>query len=631
MENRPLVVNNPNTRDRVEPGEKYVLETLSKSPLGGWTIYEQPNLNGDKPDIIMVNPARGVIIIEVKDYQLNSGKYRQGSQVLGNNGKWIHKTNPVDQVQRYRDEILQFCSKYFIDLLEEHNLQRFAFGIIETAVYFHNASAEEGRMFCGFPSPGKAKILDRSHIEAIKSGNWANTGLFTINPNKSSRFSPAQLKHFVNDLETWLKPSGYQLEGARPIKLMPDQEKQAKPAHGVHRRLRGVAGSGKTLILATRAAKLLEEKQRVLVVPYNITLKHYLRDSISRQFTGKNRKDIKNNVVIRHFHDLLKMIAMEYDIKLENPHHSPNEVLTEVWHAQVLNCLKSKDSINDNFLFDAILVDEGQDYCQGWVELLLMLLKERDEFLITYDNVQDIYDRKAVWIEDGTQVKGLGFRGRPAELNITRRVPAPMIKVAKEFAEKYNLSQKNEILVPKQWDDLFVTLQWKNLANTNPFFSSTNPYSNQVLEQVNQFISSGVSPDDITILTTNQETGLDVVQRLKAQKMKVCHVFDESGNKDYKARKAQKWKFQPGTGKIKVSTVHSFKGWESTHLILILDQKVVNSPSLIYVALTRFKHPLDGAESHFVCLNFDPKLNGVVEIFDKYTIASIETEAILIN
>ena len=34
-----------------------------------WEIYLQPYLNGDRPDIVIMNPNVGMMIIEVKDYK----------------------------------------------------------------------------------------------------------------------------------------------------------------------------------------------------------------------------------------------------------------------------------------------------------------------------------------------------------------------------------------------------------------------------------------------------------------------------------------------------------------------------------------------------------------------------------
>ena len=44
-----------------------------------------------------------------------------------------------------------------------------------------------------------------------------------------------------------------------------------------YRRIRGAAGSGKTMVLAHKAAKLMTEGKSVLVLTFNITLVNYIR------------------------------------------------------------------------------------------------------------------------------------------------------------------------------------------------------------------------------------------------------------------------------------------------------------------------------------------------------------------
>ena len=56
-------------------GERRVLEALAR--LGDdWTIYVQPRLGLDVPDVVAVHPRHGVCIVEVKGWAY--GKYRMG-------------------------------------------------------------------------------------------------------------------------------------------------------------------------------------------------------------------------------------------------------------------------------------------------------------------------------------------------------------------------------------------------------------------------------------------------------------------------------------------------------------------------------------------------------------------------
>ena len=64
-------------------------------------------------------------------------------------------------------------------------------------------------------------------------------------------------------------------------------------------------------------------------------------------------------------------------------------------------------------------------------------------------------------------------------------------------------------------------------------------------------------------------------------------VFDA----DYEfIRKNKKFNFWQHTGNIKISSIHSFKGWESDTIFLILQQKKDGDPSfdeLLYTGITR--------------------------------------------
>ena len=77
-------------------------------------------------------------------------------------------------------------------------------------------------------------------------------------------------------------------------------------------------------------------------------------------------------------------------------------------------------------------------------------------------------------------------------------------------------------------------------------------------------------------------------------------------------RKNKKMNFWFNSGTIKISTVHSFKGWESELVFLILEPS--NSQSIdeiLYTGITR-------SRSHLVIINFgnqeyDKKLRGLIE------------------
>ena len=50
-------------------GEVALATYLDNNLPNGWEIYLQPYLNGDRPDIVLLNENVGMMVIEVKDYK----------------------------------------------------------------------------------------------------------------------------------------------------------------------------------------------------------------------------------------------------------------------------------------------------------------------------------------------------------------------------------------------------------------------------------------------------------------------------------------------------------------------------------------------------------------------------------
>ena len=90
--------------------------------------------------------------------------------------------------------------------------------------------------------------------------------------------------------------------------LSDDQKKFAEPQSG-HYRVRGVAGSGKTQVLAYRASELASQGYRVLVLTFNLTLWHFIRDMVQRSPFAFHW----HNLTITYFHGLCKDIFNDFE------------------------------------------------------------------------------------------------------------------------------------------------------------------------------------------------------------------------------------------------------------------------------------------------------------------------------
>ncbi|WP_163152247.1 nuclease-related domain-containing DEAD/DEAH box helicase [Anoxybacillus sp. MB8] len=643
----PKIIRNSKVYDHIQEGERFFLEQIEKvEALEGWTVYEQPHLNGDRPDFVLCHPEKGVVIVEVKDWSLDSTNYRPIGKVLGADGQWIDK-NPINQIKRYKDNLLQFISRKYVAAVEQFN--KTAYAIVEPVIYFHNALVRDARDFCGNQEGKVVKIIDRSHVEAIGMNRLDEGGIRSLTIKKSLMVKNDVLPAFVQDLQMWLNPSDYHIERQEPIKLFPDQERYVKVQPGSYRRLKGVAGSGKSLILATKAARMLKQSYRVLILTYNITLRHYLRDLVSQQFGVGDRTLIRDELVISHFHHFLKQLANNYGIEL--PYEDDDDDFELRW-IEVINERISKIEIDHNWMFDAILIDEGQDFKKQWVQFLKTFFTGKAEFFIFYDIDQDLYGRqKDVWIEESKEIKGLGFRGRPGHLNITRRLPGSIVQLISLLREYFGEQRKQEILIPYAQLDFFTKASWKNVSELQ------EKKSKFVYDELQSLLQQGAKIDDIAILTTHEETGVEIVKELGSKGFSVSHVYDLSGTKNIDNRRREKWKFQPGDARLKVCTVHSFKGWEASHVIFVLDRpkkskEIVDSMSssapslcfqnnqqsldvnvgkdekegenrfdakigeLLFIALSRVRYHEKMNFCSFTCLNFIPKYNELQKIFN---------------
>lgn len=86
-------------------------------------------------------------------------------------------------------------------------------------------------------------------------------------------------EELAEELRRWLREPAHSVEQRRPLVLDAQQRSLAEDRTMTgFRRVRGPAGSGKSAILARRAALLSDDGKDVLVVSFNHTLRTYLQD-----------------------------------------------------------------------------------------------------------------------------------------------------------------------------------------------------------------------------------------------------------------------------------------------------------------------------------------------------------------
>src|SRR5205085_1633954 len=99
---------------------------------------------------------------------------------------------------------------------------------------------------------------------------------------------------------------------------------------------------------------------------------------------------------------------------------------------------------------------------------------------------------------------------------------------------------------------------------------------------------------DTVILLPDKNFGLECVSHFESKKgIKVNHVFEKQEERRYHRHKKSFWM---GDSRLKISTIHSFKGWEVLNVILFIPDDIYGSQELfnriVYTAMTRTRQNL---------------------------------------
>ena len=592
------IIENPNPRETLTDGEKYLIEMLSKiDRFKEWTLYVQPFINSMHPDFILMHREKGIIIIEVKDWNLHLPIYNKPEHILGTDQHY-YRSNPVDQVNSYKDVLLKYELTNFLTVNEQYHEKSLA--MISTVIYFHEATHQQGLVFCNNPDPKNCFIWDRQTIETLYRYNQRNDNLYPaciFYPKSNFAKDNGQyMQQLADELHAILRQSDYVRERRTPTQLAPEQQALVPIKMGRPRRWSGVAGSGKTLILAEKASQAIKQGLNVLIVTFNITLRHYIRDLCSQQYGLENREYLRSNLTITHFHGFLKTAMTETGSII----HNSSDNVEEYTNKCIKTIITRLKEYHPYYLkYDCIFIDEGQDFNGPWIMFLKQFHTNNGELLIMYDKAQSIYEDRGIWITDPSQNAGIGFSGRAGSLNVSHRLPESIVHQVQRLSDVFG--NNTNIVAKSTQTDLFTQIEWKDAPLSASFADICH-------SKVREILNRGVSTiEDITIITMKEDTGIEIVNALKRKGYPISHVYDLDGTRDYAKRRNEKWRFQPGKNKLKVCSYHSFKGWESSHIILLLegigDEKntIEEMKKALFISLTRVKSFSDSRS--FTCIN----------------------------
>lgn len=556
-------------------------------------MYIDPVVNEVKVDFIIVRPNKGILLVNIFESNLNDC-------ILTANNKEI-KQLKANKVFQSPIDLISLCQSSIRDGIEELLMSTIEnsrnFGLIKKMVICTANQLKDIQKFFNINGDivnytylfGSEFITDKS----ISRSLFNKIGLINNNQN----FDDAVKRK----LASIISPSWHCYQEGRIGVEPKGVQKRLVISQCTQQKISGVAGSGKTHVLASRAINALKRTGGdILILTYNITLAKYLRVRLS-----EIREDFSwDKIDIYHYHQFFRIRASECHLHVEFGSYNNTAFF---------------DNESNHKRYSAIFVDEVQDYTTEWLRIVMHnFLEPNGEFVVFGDPKQNVYHRP---LDSNNDIR-LGVIGGEwnKQLNTGRRFINPRLA----------------LLATSFQSSFFPTIPTDNISTENTldnsfnyrkvtYFDLRNHYSinNLVSKLIDIIRIDNNETKDFAVLAsstkllrqidynyrqiTEEKTEVTFVTTEKYDRLKtIHHVSDENTanwkfKRDYEAiDRTRKQLFTTDKPCLKLSTIQSFKGWEAPSVIVILedDNSLQTSqfrpmaPETIYTAITRAREYL---------------------------------------
>lgn len=413
---------------------------------------------------------------------------------------------------------------------------------------------------------------------------------------------PAEVEYEIPD-EIAENPDliGNQLEKRkllRPVLSFEQQRLCDLKLDGKPRLVRGVAGSGKTVVLAHWLLRTMQRLNghadaKLWAVYANRSLQKLISDTIEEAWKaeGNGQPFPWGRVELCHIKDLLELLLPQVGLRMRTFEFDYDKAAAAYLHR------RPADEVAP--VCHAMFIDEAQDMGPNTLKLLSALVKQTDEddpnsrsVNIFYDNAQNVYGRSTPkWSELGLDMRGRSsvmkesFRStRPITefaLNVLYRLQPPESDTDhKELVER-GLIERTQRNAKDWWN-----VRFNQVDGPQPIFRRFTDLDQEFDSIGDQIISwiekEGVKPSDICVIYNNQRVAWRMKQHVEPKLNAIgVQLVVETGQA-----------FSRDPRSVTVTTSHSFKGYDAEVVVIPgVDQFVAQGTGILannlYVAMTR--------------------------------------------
>lgn len=348
----------------------YSVAWLAKKPSGG--------ARDGETDFVIAHPEAGLLMLEVK-----------GGRIARSDGGAWTSTDRAGVVHAIHDPAEQARSGKYQLVKKLQSLPDWGFAPFDAghAVVFPDCA----RLAQLGPDLPREIVLFGEDIAALGKSIaavfafWRRKGATSLDADRMRLLKAFLAPEFVltPSLAAQVRASERQIFqlGRNQIAILDFLARKRRAA------VTGVPGSGKTLLALEKARRLAGQGLRTLLTCFNRPLAEHLR---------REAPDVPN-LTIRTYHHLCKDFAEQAGVPLVEPAEGADDAARRAFYDAHPDALIAALDRRPELRFDAIVVDEGQDFDGRWWDSVQLALEDPAEGILQvfHDDHQAIYGHRA--------------------------------------------------------------------------------------------------------------------------------------------------------------------------------------------------------------------------------------------